>query len=313
MVTINDILLDYSEQRTANLIKEQKRKEEFMSKPGARELVEKRLDLFHKAAAVALRNDTRARELWRDEIQKLNEELCSRFGDNWQEAFEPIYKCPICKDTGYDVSGTRAEMCVCMREKIYRRIYEAEDIKAMPEDFDNYLNGCESIEDKQKDYLLRLKKYAEDICNGTDKNFILLLGGTGLGKSFVMKCMAKRLFNNGEDVLFISAPELFTLFHNIRLGENVPIEPLLSAKYLFIDDLGTEPFTNNVTVETMYRIASGRRKEGLLTVMSTNLMRNEFRGRYGERTYSRMAENGKGVVIEFIGKDLRYAKKRRNV
>ena len=57
---------------------------------------------------------------------------------------------------------------------------------------------------------------------------------------------------------------------------------------LIIDDLGTEPMVNNVTVECLLSIICERQDKGLATLFATNLDTEKLIERYGERIVSRL-------------------------
>ncbi len=307
MTELSDILLEYSETRTRNSLAGQRKREEFLSRPGARELTDRRAELFRQAGIASLRGNEKARAEAERELGAVSAELAARFGEDWEKAFAPLYTCEICRDTGYDTSGNGTEMCSCLKKKIYERIYGGEDPLSMP-GFGDYLAGCENLGDDQKAFLRALKKYALDKCACPDRNFILFTGSSGLGKTYVMGCMANRLASEGKDVLFMTAQKLFSLFHASRLGSKVPLAPLYSAEYLFVDDLGTEPVTQNVTREYMYRLVSERIKPGLMTVLSSNLTEQALKDRYGEKVTSRLFDRKTGDSIALSGSDIRLIK-----
>ena len=88
----------------------------------------------------------------------------------------------------------------------------------------------------------------------SDSILILLVGKTGLGKSFLLYCAAKRAKDRDIDVLLIRANELFKLFFEHRLGEEVDLSYLHRAQLLLVDDIGTEPVTQNVSNEYFYLV-----------------------------------------------------------
>lgn len=51
---------------------------------------------------------------------------------------DPVYRCAICRDTGYVGEPVR-EMCSCMRSRFYQRLYEGIGLKeAEPQSFETY-------------------------------------------------------------------------------------------------------------------------------------------------------------------------------
>ena len=72
-----------------------------------------------------------------------------------------------------------------------------------------------------------------------------------------------------------------------------------------IDDLGSEPLMQNVTVEQLFNLLNERLNRGLSTVISTNLTMEELQSRYTERIASRLRDRNNWKVITLEGKDIR--------
>ena len=134
---------------------------------------------------------------------------------------------------------------------------------------------------------------------------LLLLGEAGLGKTYLMSCLAKELQKKQEDILFISSAQLFSVFHRNRLGECSLIQPIFDAAVLFIDDLGSEPMTQNVTKESLFALIDGRLRAGLPTVIAANMDISQLKQRYQERVASRMLASDTGAVFRLAGEDIR--------
>ena len=75
---------------------------------------------------------------------------------------------------------------------------------------------------------------------------------------------------------------------------------------LMIDDLGTEPVFNKVTLEYLYDIVSSRVSAGKAMMITTNLNSEELMHRYGERTYSRLTNKQYSAFKSIDGEDLRH-------
>ena len=83
----------------------------------------------------------------------------------------------------------------------------------------------------------------------------------------------------------------------------------LSADFLVIDDLGTEPMLKNVTLEYLQLVLDERTRDGRTTVITTNLSAEELTGRDGLQLGSRL--NGEYLRLEFLGRDIRAIRKER--
>ncbi|HKY37220.1 MAG TPA: hypothetical protein VJN18_14855 [Polyangiaceae bacterium] len=92
--------------------------------------------------------------------------------------------------------------------------------------------------------------------------------------------------------VFATGPELATARRNTQLGHEAPlIERSLETSILFIDELGFEKQS-----EVPFEIIDHRYREQAITVVTTGLKPKEFRARYGDALFRRLAESG--AVIE---------------
>ena len=80
---------------------------------------------------------------------------------------------------------------------------------------------------------------------------------------------------------------------------------MMNAPLLLLDDLGTEPLMNNVTVTQLFNLLNERQLAGRHTVISTNLTVSELRERYTERVTSRFLDASECVKLVFTGEDIR--------
>ena len=142
---------------------------------------------------------------------------------------------------------------------------------------------------------------------------IVLTGKTGVGKTFLMECMANELIKNGNIVFWTSAFNLNQLLlkYHTTFDDNKTnyVSNLLEAEYLFVDDLGCEPTLKNVTVEGIYNVLAERIENNKKTIISTNLNLKEIQDKYGERIFSRLLNKSNSLCINIENKDLRLIKK----
>ncbi len=137
----------------------------------------------------------------------------------------------------------------------------------------------------------------------TGKPNLMVTGKTGLGKTYLLECMAKEARGRDIDVMMIRAGSLFRLFFDHRMGEDVDLSYLHNAGLLLIDDIGTEPVTNNVSIEYFYELVSKRLEAKKHTVYSTNI--DDIQKRYDDRIASRLNSKDDATILLFDGKDLR--------
>ena len=74
---------------------------------------------------------------------------------------------------------------------------------------------------------------------------------------------------------------------------------------MLLDDLGTEPLIENVTVEELFNLINERQNARKCTVLSTNLTLNEIKTRYTERILSRLRDAHACQTLQFLGRDIR--------
>ena len=137
---------------------------------------------------------------------------------------------------------------------------------------------------------------------------MLLIGGTGLGKTHLCTSVAKTVIEKGYDVIYDSVQNIISDFESdkFRSGwvEREPkSEKYLECDLLIIDDLGTE-FQTSFTVPCLYNLLNTRQNSGKATIISSNYSPDELRSKYDDRIYSRLIGRGSDVLI-FEGKDRR--------
>lgn len=223
---------------------------------------------------------------------------------------DPIYGCPVCRDTGLRDDARR---CDCfLRNRLESKLDEARlaDHSVSFEKFDLTRFSEEPLENgrSQRDYMAQYKRITMAWADSFPdcSQLLLISGGTGLGKTYTARCIQRRVIERGYTAAAYTAYRLFSLFHSDRLGEDVDLEAILYAPLLIIDDLGTEPMTRNVTVEYFFDLLNERAASGLHTVIVTNLDFTSINERYGERIHSRLMDARHSEKLIFRGRDIRY-------
>ena len=165
----------------------------------------------------------------------------------------PRYRCPICKDTGY-VGDMIKERCKCLNQRILIDTYHLSDMQDLnTQNFDTFdanifPNICpEGSKITQREYMLNLKDLLlnyVDIFPNNEKKTILFTGKTGLGKTFMLNCVAKAIMDKGYTVMRITSYKLFDRLFYSSLKDKDESMTLLTYLFdvdvLIIDDLGTE-------------------------------------------------------------------------
>jgi DNA replication protein DnaC len=214
----------------------------------------------------------------------------------------PRYSCEKCSDSGYLPGG---ELCPCARLKLAGRQYSSSGIseKAGFDRFDESLF-------KDPEQLKRTRRAAE-ICAQYAQTLeiggargLLLMGETGLGKTFLMDSIGREAIKQGRTVKKYTAYNLIdAALRSVRQREQGP--DLTDVELLMIDDLGTEPMIPGVTIETLFAAINERQFAGKATIIATNLSKNELFTQYGERIFSRLFASREYAALTLKGKDLR--------
>ena len=249
-----------------------------------------------------------------DVLNKRLDSLLRQHG--FEETYlDPVCKCPICGDTGY-VGDVIRENCECFNQAFYARMYQrmglSESTAQSFEAFDLNVFSAEKLPGKnysQRELMTVIRKtceqYAENYPAVPVKD-MLLMGQSGLGKTFLMHAMAKKLIQRGQNVLLISAYKFLDVARKAYMSGNPDeMDTLMNADVLMIDDMGVEPLMENITIPQWFNLINERQLRGKGTILSTNLMEDELRRRYTERIASRLMNNTQCRLIQFAGDDVR--------
>ena len=221
------------------------------------------------------------------------------------------YECEKCGDTGF----VDNKMCSCMKEALTLAGIENSGFGSLIDNqrFDNfsldyYAKNVQQAEimKRNRDFLIH---YA-DCFDPKVSQSILMMGGTGLGKTHLSSALARRVIEKGNDVFYTGAIDLFSQFEIQRFKSysnepNELVERYFECDLLIIDDLGTE-MINQFSVSTLYNLLNDRLSRRKPTVVSTNLSKEEIQKKYTDRITSRML--GEFQVLFFVGTDVRAQK-----
>ena len=215
---------------------------------------------------------------------------------------EPQYVCSECRDTGR-IGG---ELCRCVYQLAIDTVFEDSGIdpNASFENFDLSLQRSPANRSSMARIRDAAIAYADNFPDN-EKRDLVYYGMTGVGKTYLINCIGCRLLTRGYSVLKISAGRLIDItMQTLRADESEKPDFIL-PDLLIIDDLGTEPMINNITIETLLSILCRRQDQNKATVIASNLaiadmgnrgepadkqqLRSEtISSRYGERFASRL-------------------------
>lgn len=236
-----------------------------------------------------------------------------------EDYLEPVFSCPKCKDTGY-IKSTK---CTCLTQAIAREYYKMSNLdKVLERENFSTFNIDLFSEQVDENWGISPKSQIMDIYNVSKKfirNFeeeeernLLFFGKTGLGKTFMVNCIAKELLDLGYTVIYQTAPNLLRVIEEYKFSKTDDImeakkkyEFLLEADLLIIDDLGSE-IANSYTLSEIFNILNTRNLTGKKMIISTNLNIADIPEIYTDRIYSRILDRFDNYI--FIGKDLRWQK-----
>jgi len=238
-----------------------------------------------------------------------------------KDYLEIQYRCSHCQDTGY-VGYPVKEKCRCLIQRLLEKTYQLSNIQEL--DYENFSTfdpmvfpeePLENSKLNQRQYMIQLRdRLIEYVSHfpDNDKKVILFTGKTGLGKTFLLNCMAKAIMDKGYTVIRISAYKLFDQLFYSAISNKSDYESLQSQLFevdaLIIDDLGTETRRNNYTTEDLFNIINERTMQRIHTFLSTNLSLAELRQRYSDRITSRLFDTSNTMLIRFQGTDIRLRK-----
>lgn len=238
-----------------------------------------------------------------------------------------IYQCAMCQDTGYiNTQSTTAERCACFKQKLIetgyamsnladvlaRENFSTFDTKYYHEELlaDEGLSPRKNIEHNR----IKSERFVKNF--KTKASNLLFHGPTGLGKTFLCHCIAKALLDEGNTVLYVTAPRLFKLIQTQQFNRSPEadaeekLDAIQEADLLIIDDLGAE-FSTIVTQSALFDVINQRLLDRRSVIISTNLTLDELEEHYTERIVSRLTGNYEW--LKFFGDDIRVQQKKRSL
>lgn len=320
---VQSIKLEYDQLRIKHEYELRTREKEAVEKdPEIGNLLALRAALPVRSLKCAMADRGHAQEIaqqMKEEGLRLNRDIRARLSKlGLSEDYLSLhYECPICRDTGYVSDITPAKTCDCYEKKIRKLLRESDGFAAFDtqcfEAFDeNRIPEVPVMEGvTQRAYTVRLRELCEtyaDTYPNPFKPHLMLGGEAGLGKTFLLNCIADRIEKRGYPATMVTAYRLLEImrdrhFH-IEEGEG-EFENLLTCPLLLIDDLGCEPMLRNITQEYLFILFNERLVKGRNTVVATNMTFPQIKERYGERLMSRLADQAVWDHIRLLGKDLR--------
>lgn len=312
----DEIMKDCEARRSAAISAAEARYGEVAEKcPEIRDIRRARINnAFELSLALKDAEDENARAKLKEDMLGKNAELIEReklllrdmglSGDY----LEPRFSCTQCNDTGLIGEGVKRP-CSCVMQRALRYSYASSNLEN-GEYFESHNPNIFRDNDQRERHELIMRyaeKYADNIPYFEVSN-LLLMGDSGLGKSFVLNCIGHRAIERGLTVVKLTAYNLIKQALEAMRNNQTPPD-YSDVDLLLLDDLGTEPDIRNVTNEQLFAIINERYVQSKNTVISTNLDIDSLQDAYGERLFSRMISQRNTKVIGFAGEDLRIVGK----
>lgn len=232
-----------------------------------------------------------------------------------EDYLEIKYTCPVCKDTG----SHGGFYCDCQKKEVIAQakalLGECAPIKNST--FEKFsLSYYPDVTDpalgiSQREHMTTVFNFCKDYADNFTKKaqWLIMYGGTGLGKTHLSLAIANVVIERGYDVYYGSIQTVMEKLEKEHFGKKSTDESekdaITSADLLIIDDLGVE-FVTQFTVASLHDILNTRMLKGLPTIISTNLEMDEIYEKYTQRIASRLF--GNSLPLAFCGKDVRQIK-----
>lgn len=320
----NAIMRTYQQQQLQNKHEQDLRRAEVYQRiPAMKELEDAISTTAVSCARKLLDGDQGALDELREKIGDLKEQkaLLMKAAGYKPDYMELHYHCPDCQDTGY----SEGQKCHCFKQAEMKLLYAQSNIENIirQENFDTF--SYEYFDRSQIIPMIGKTVYeymhqVVDVCKAFIRDFdtahgnLLLIGDTGVGKTFLTNCIARELIDRYYSVIYLSANDLFEVFSKNKFEYRTEEEMkdmyqyILECDLLIIDDLGTELNNSFVSSQLFYCI-NERLNTKRSTIISTNLSMNQLRDSYSERVASRIMSQY--TALPLYGGDIRIKKKQK--
>lgn len=318
----DSIMLIYSQRRLDNLHLQEERREEAYTRIPELAALENEIQDASLAAAKrrvmgrSFNDDQKSLHQLIEQNKKKKEQLLVQAGYP-ADYLDPIYTCPICRDTGF----ADGKQCSCFKQESTKLLTRESNLEEIlkEENFDHFSMAFYSK--NLRDPLTKKSSYALmaenlDLARTFIRNFendfsnLFLYGNTGLGKTFLSHCIAKELLDQGHFVVYFSAVNFFDMVSDRHFARDEEADTLykraLGSDLVILDDVGTE-VPNSFSTSALFTFLNNRIEARKPVIISTNLALNQFKDIYGERIFSRIMSCYK--FLAFVGEDIREQKR----
>lgn len=279
-------------------------------------------------ARLMLRVPTRFRksfdelQAWSLELSQERNQLLKQHGID-PAVLEVQWDCPACKNTGWlppEEAGpdmVRApEKCRCLIQEEIDDMYQAAGLAGplREQTFERF--DLTVYPQADRDYMRKVRdycqQYAGEVAAGRQKESLFLMGGVGLGKTFLSSAIANVSVAAKRSVVYFTFAQFIEFARTARLDDDndyrQSIQRLLDADLIVLDDLGSEKASEYV-VQELFNLINHRMNRSLPMVISTNLHPSEIQDVFGARIASRLLNGFDSMMLK--GEDVRWVLRRR--
>ena len=330
---LKQLLREYDKKRSIAINNAEKRKQELLNANPKLQEIDKELSLISiQTSKAILTADEKEKEKLLNDLRKKSNSLIKEKNNFIKELsktnnyLEPHFECSMCDDTGYVTKAGKTTLCTCLKQRIFDIAYNKSNMGNLEkENFANF--NLRMFSDKPNKELYKSEmsprenielikeksvSFIENFDDPNEKN-IIFTGSTGLGKTFMINCIANEILKQGKTVLYQTAPIMLDSIIDEKFGNtenkiNLQ-ENILNVDLLIIDDLGAER-VNDLKITELFTIINSRLlNPKLKTIISSNLTIEELFKTYTNRIGSRLVGNYK--FLRYLGEDLRFKKAKK--
>ena len=225
--------------------------------------------------------------------------------------------CPICGGIGYlrrDVPINHPDFgkifpCSCRSEAITKsarsRLFRMSSLDALKNlQFDNFeKRGRLGLGKIQADSIENAYNQAKNFAENLD-GWLLLMGRYGCGKTHLAAAIANYAIDSGISTLFLTVPDLLDwlryAYSGVEMSFEERFEEIREIPLLILDDFGTQNATSWAQ-EKIFQIMNHRYINQLPTVVTSNMLINDFDG----RIRSRLQDPDLVTVVKILAPDYR--------
>ena len=225
--------------------------------------------------------------------------------------------CPICGGIGYlrrDLPIDHPDFgkivpCSCRSEEITQsarsRLFRMSSLEALKNlRFDNFeKRGRVGLGQLQADSIENAYNQARNFADNQE-GWLLMLGRFGSGKTHLAAAIANHAIETGTSTLFLTVPDLLDwlryAYSGVDMSFEERFEEIREISLLILDDFGTQNATPWAQ-EKIFQIMNHRYINKLPTVVTSNMLINDFEG----RIRSRLQDPNLVTVVKILAPDYR--------